>query len=438
MKPHVVIGGGIGGLVAAWSLRQRFPDAPVVVLEQASTLGGLLAGTRYPDAGLYFDQGTHIFQETGDAEIDAFIRDAIPRESLVVLPGDWAGAVFRGRLQTNSHFPDLRPFLDLTNVRDGVRLSGGSESKIVRGQNLALTIGSRFGPEYAKLLQPILSAMFQINSSELATLALLLPGLTRVITLDAAEWENAVRVPSLRAILGYPEQRELPTEFRHGRRSFYSRHEGSAGIIQALANTLTRDGIEIRTNASAPPLVELEAENVFIATGVVGAARLLGIDFSDLTLAPPLLHRIVHVVLEQPVDSDLQYFHGLDAANAFYRVTNYRAFSGEADDRRFSIEVLERAEISDERLPDLLLGQLHALGFLPSTRRTFARVERLPKGFPRPTTDNLRGLARLHERVRERLPGHVQVGGAGAGDGLFFTNEILLHAHRAIQSAPVR
>lgn len=442
MKPHVVIGGGIGGLVAAWSLRRRFPGAPIIVLEQAPHLGGLLAGTRYPEAGLGFDQGTHIFQETGDAEIDAFIRSAIPPEALVLLAGDYAGAVFRARLQPNSHFPDLRhlgpagaPLREsLVHHAAGAAFS----AEFGRAEALADVARRRFGPAYAEtFVLPVLGAMFRTEPDRLAAFALLLPGLTRAVTLDAAEWEKAVQVPALRAILGYPEQRELPAAFRHGRRSFYTRGVGSAGVVHALAAALARDGVSIRPD-SAITAPDLDAESIFVATGVIGAARLLGVEMNDLGLSPPLLHRLVHVVLEHPADSDLQYFYGLDAANVFYRVTNYRAFSGDADDRRLSIEVLERADLSDGQLPDLALGQLHALGFLRSARRTFARVERLPKGFPRPTTDNLRGLARLQERVRERLPAHIRVGGAGVGEGLFFTNEILVHAHRTIQSAPAR
>ncbi|WP_043651515.1 FAD-dependent oxidoreductase, partial [Nocardia thailandica] len=37
-----VVGGGVSGLVAAYRLRQRFPDADIVVLERSGRAGGVL------------------------------------------------------------------------------------------------------------------------------------------------------------------------------------------------------------------------------------------------------------------------------------------------------------------------------------------------------------------------------------------------------------
>ncbi len=459
MKPHVVIGGGIGGLIAAWSLGVRWPRSPVILLEQAPHLGGLLAGTRYAEERLYFDQGTHIFQETGQPAIDAFIRDAVPLDSLLVLPsraGDLAGAAFSGRLQTNSHFPDLRTHPQGSELLESMRHHAAGpafSAALPRSESLLAVARGRFGSSYAdRILGPMLAAMYGIDAKDLAAFALLLPGLTRVVAPDVAEWAKCSADSVFREIFGFPDQRELPDLYRHGRRSFYTRREGSFGVVDGIANTLRQRGVTLVTRSTIHGLdaenrtiayldtngrrQSLEAESIFIATGVFGAAKLLGIPSDELGLTSPLLHRVVNVVLEEVVESDLHYFYGLDPAVLFYRVTHYRGFSGDVSDRRLSIEVLERQEIPDDRLPDLLLSQLQALGFLRSTRRTFAQVERVTKGFPRPTIANLRGLAHLQRLVQDRLPSHIHVGGAGANGGAFFTNEILVDTHRTIQEAP--
>src|SRR5688572_8111975 len=123
MLDHLVVGGGISGLVAAWRLRQHDPNARILVVEQAATLGGVLAGFDYPDQGLYFDQGTHIFRECGRPDIDNCLLAAADTADLIHFPpaeGDLAGSVFDGRLQAHSHFPDIRNRIDAAELRSAI------------------------------------------------------------------------------------------------------------------------------------------------------------------------------------------------------------------------------------------------------------------------------------------------------------------------------
>ena len=72
---YLIIGGGISGLVSAHALLKGNPSAKITIVEKDKNLGGLLAGIEYEDENLYFDTGTHIFQETGNQELDELLLE---------------------------------------------------------------------------------------------------------------------------------------------------------------------------------------------------------------------------------------------------------------------------------------------------------------------------------------------------------------------------
>ena len=80
---YAVIGAGITGLMAAKAILDKDSDAHVTIIERDQVVGGLLAGIEYSEQELYFDLGTHIFQETGIDEIDNNLLSAIPPKDLI-------------------------------------------------------------------------------------------------------------------------------------------------------------------------------------------------------------------------------------------------------------------------------------------------------------------------------------------------------------------
>ena len=69
---HVIIGGGITGLLAAHVLAQRKDGRSVMVIESADNVGGLLRSFDYGEFG-HFDHGTHIMAETGETQLDKLL-----------------------------------------------------------------------------------------------------------------------------------------------------------------------------------------------------------------------------------------------------------------------------------------------------------------------------------------------------------------------------
>lgn len=456
----LVLGGGITGLLAAVGAKQANPSAQLTLLERAPQIGGLMAGVEYPDKQLYFDLGTHIFQETGDRAYDSALLEAVPRNDLLHFPvglGDLSGAIFNGRLQEGIHFPDIRQHSDAASLTAGVRdhIRGLSQlAGLDRGSTLLENAVAKFGWGYAtEVLLPILEHVYCIPAEKLAGFAMELPGLTRVVVDDYDVWLRSVSQGLYRAVAAVPDQRRLPAEMRHMRRSFYSRRLGSRAFVDGITQRLSSAGVRLLTDVNVErldlqgSLIQYQASGqthalrydaLIVATGAIGAAHLLKLDLSDFRFDQPLPHWLIHLRLAECCPSDLCYLYGLDFACKWYRITNYRAFSGDDTDHRLTVEVLGRDNVDNEVWPRKITEQLASLGLLKSHSYDFSAVMRLPAGFPSPTRRNIASLINLGARVAEALPPNAVLCGIGANGGQFFQNEVAPEAYRrAYQLAAV-
>ena len=450
----LIVGGGVAGLVAAQAVLAADSSAEVVLLEQSDILGGLLSGIEYEEESAYFDIGTHIFQETGLQDLDKIFLTAIPEEELIVYPagmGDLAGAVFEGILQHHSHFPDLRHHKFDEELRSQLRELvnvGSAPQPVDRSASLPEISVERFGRAVTdRIILPTLSHVYNLPKEQLAGFSILLPGWTRVIVDDFDDWSVSAADDCYRQLIAVPDQRELPEEYHHGRRSFYSRKNGSRAFIYGIAASLKKAGAKIETSSRIHGVdissckidyldevganKTLRPDRVIMATGAVGGARLLGMDLSAISLDKPMPHWTINVILEEPCPSDLCYLYGLDLGCEWYRVTNYRAFSMNPEDRRLTIEVIGTRPRHAYEAESVILD-LYKKGFLNSPGVVFADARQLPHGFPAPTTKNIRGLIKLGDAISNALPERYLFGGIGANGGKFFQNEVVLDMYQRV------
>jgi protoporphyrinogen oxidase len=442
-RSYVIVGAGIGGLIAAWRISVRDSEASITIIERNTYPGGLLAGIEYPN-GLYFDIGTHIFQETGVNEIDSFIQGSVPEDDLLVFEngtGDIAGSYFNGTFQTNASFPDLR------NTDGFPMFSADLQKHLLSMSNVApidplakmLDVAySRFGRRVTDdVVSGIQESLFKTPAAELAGFSLLLSGISRVICSDKESWIENSENEGYRSIYGFPEQLDLPAKFRHGRQSFYSRKAGSRSFIDGIVAVLKKQGVQFLFNCNIESFdinelsfklsiesqnTRIKADKVIFSNGVIGAAKVCGTDIS-VSLDRPLAHTIYNLQLAEVTNSHVSYFYGMDKSVDFYRVTNYRTFSGNDSDRRISIEIL--GTIQNDNLLEDLLKQLYKIGFIKSNAIDFSEVVKLPSGFPSPTVNNMRGLVDIANILYKTLPNSVTVTGLGSRPGLFFQNDII-------------
>lgn len=446
---YVIIGGGISGLVAAKNIRLHAANAKITLIEKSSQLGGLLSGIRYADDAMYFDQGTHISRETGNALVDAFIMNAVPdamRITYAVGQGDDAGAVFHGALQTNSHFPTLSKHADLQAIATAIEAHVAAMHQPPQCSRIeAFTVASEryFGMDYThSILAPILEHMYQCPKADLAWFAAVLPGLTRTITQTEEAWHITAQHAHYRAVLGFPDQRTLPDRYRSPMRSFYAKMDGSRAFIDGMARALLEDGITLLTNhsithfsASESKLtcttpegtsITLHADHLINTSGIVGTAHLLGMNLADYQMQRPKPVRILNFLAKNKLTTNIAYFYGLDSATDFYRVTNYQAILDDTSDMRVTVEVIgERAE-TDAALASMIAQQLEAAGFMEAASARCLGVHLLLAGFPLPTTHNFAMLARLRDAIKEKNIQNLSICGIGSEPDNFFQNEIVL------------
>jgi protoporphyrinogen oxidase len=253
---YVIVGGGITGLLSAKILRDRHPNANVCILEKENTIGGLLTGISYKENGIYFDTGTHIFQETGNSNIDDILINSIDSDSLIHYrkgKGDLAGLFINGILQKNSYFPDLRNEKISKDILNSVRnhvASGVKIESVDSCKSLLMVANSRFGSRFTDdIITPIFEKVFGLPVKDMSAFALSLTGWTRVILDDFDDWFTNISNESYKSIVAVPDQRKLPVQMHHGRRSFYSKINGSNALINGLRDSLIARNVEIITGA---------------------------------------------------------------------------------------------------------------------------------------------------------------------------------------------
>jgi len=450
-----IIGGGISGLIAAYTLLDKYKDASITIFEGDLSAGGLLRGTQYEGCGLYFDNGTHIFQETGISEIDQTIMNAIPEKSLIHFPvgqGDLAGSAYGGRLQSNTHFLDLREDIVNLDVVTELRENSMKSSKlpaIDRCRPLKETAIERFGSRFTNnVLSPIMSHLYRLPIEELSTFAMLLPGLTRVVIDDVTDWSSRIKSDRYRSLIAVPDQRSLPKAMHHGRRSYYSRRLGTRLFIDGLVEGLINRGVKVLCRYKvtrlqcSPQQIEvidssgnkgsIDSDLIIITTGVSSAARLLGMDARGRTAGSSMPYYLLNILLKEECESDLCYIYGLDHTCDWYRITNYKAITGIKDDRRLTIEIIGRPLPGREKTLKHIMHQLRSLGLVRSEEIEFSDIIQLRSGFPIPSNKNIEYLVSLGKRVCSNLPPNIIVGGIGSGEALFFQNELMISLHRHI------
>ncbi|PKM28733.1 MAG: hypothetical protein CVV07_13405 [Gammaproteobacteria bacterium HGW-Gammaproteobacteria-11] len=453
---QVIVGGGLAGLVAAASLLPRMSGKDILILEREATLGGLLAGVHYPEQGLYFDKGTHLFRETGETEIDAMLQRMAGEESIRMFSpgqGGHAGAVYQGRLQHNSHFPDVRQHPDRQTMLDdvwGVVTGMQPIRPITTSESVTEVALERFGEAYVNgVLSPILTQLFKRPASELAGFAALLCGLTRLVGYDQRDWLAHCGNERFRELIAVPDQREMPVSCANVLRRYYFKG-GTAGFVESAERYLAAQGVRIirQTHELSCDIqsrtigwrdergdaFQEEFTQLILGNGVVGAARQLNIDLSTFGFERPILHRLVHMQLARPVESDLCYFYAFDPGLDFFRVTNYRAFSGESDDRRITIEILANEHLADVELASVMEEQLGRIGICRPGSVLWSDVQRLHTGFPVPTVKNMNAMRTLDAYLRQSLPAYVRLCGVGVDGGVFFQNEVIQNVFRTLSN----
>lgn len=284
----VVVGGGIGGLAAAWRLREQCPADDLVLVEGSARLGGAIRTIR--EEGLVCDLGAdslldrpaasrliadcgltpEIIGVRASARRSLIVRHgrlrSVPEGFYLLAPGRW-WPFLTARLVSPVGL--ARMALDLVLPR---RPADAPE------ESLAQFVRRRLGREaLARLAQPLVAGITTADPEQLSVAA-------AFPQLVAMEREHRSLILAMRRRIGVEDQ---AAGARYGR--FISLREGMASLIERLTLRVTSAGGTIRTEAPVQALTRagagwrlqlpgdhLTADRVVIATGAAEAQTLLG------------------------------------------------------------------------------------------------------------------------------------------------------------------
>lgn len=469
---HLVVGGGIAGLLNALLTRRAFPTAEILVVEQAPEVGGLLGKVETSHYGT-FDLGMHTMTQTGLSELDNWLWSLLPEDEWHVMSGqarDISGTFFAGRLQRNAHYADLRS-LDNDVYQ---RCVGDFFAHLqTEGANLARPFTdlesyslARFGKEITRtVVEPIVKKTYGEAARNVDLLAGVLLRLDRVVMFDETIFRELMLSPTLRARLGFPEQRNLDLKFSSGLGSFYPKAFGIHRVIDALVKRCRQNDItllrqtrveNITCDSGAVTSMNLRTGEktrtvsrpaaLHWTAGLVPLARHLDVFPQGLPTDAPMSTAIVNFLFDGPTEiGDLYYFYCFDAPYSTYRVTNFTAYcpgAPRAGGYPVCVELLlhEGQELAPKVLEEQALRELRAFNVLaPNTKVLFSNVKVLERGFPKPTLKNMALQTACRDSVQSLNLENLEVHGVLSKPGLFFQTDVIRDVYEklGLQGAPL-
>jgi protoporphyrinogen oxidase len=460
-RKNVVVGAGLNGLVLARVMQQR-SALPVVLLDSAASIGGLFQSCSYPGFGTY-DHGVHIFQDTGVEEIEEIIRSSLGDKDWQDLRGfkrEIAGLYFNGNLQTNTAFLDLRHHED-RDVLFGGMLESLNQRSLSDPTEMSFSkmIAGKFGTQILRnVIGPIVEGIYGHPVENLQKLAATLTPFHRVVLFDEDNMPDLMQSESIRARLGYPEQKNLPDQYSSGLKSYYPKEFGLQKVIDNLAASILAAGGEIRLNAKISNIetASNRAEAiVFEQDGTrhhlnninqcMWTASLPSLFFAlggekigPIESDPPPQTWILNLACTQkPNMADLYFFYSyLQKGNAF-RISNPLNYSESfvyAHDKYFPlcVEAVFSADnkMSSADMTNKLINELVQMGIVSTDTVVFSDLKRLPAGFPMPTLRNAHAITNMRNFISEKNLKNIIPVGIQAEPDLFYYRDILRYSHK--------
>ncbi len=460
----VVVGGGIAGLLCALLLSERH-GLDVTIIERSSSLGGLLGQREYTDAGL-FDLGMHNIYETGISELDVLLYGLLPDNDWQLLEDnkrDLAGSWFKGQLQVNSPYPDLRNVpVDLYSHYRREVLEAASRNDVAAENAIDDSIrlfGSRVTSD---VIAPILAAQFRTEPRLLHRSSLWLTNIHRVLLLNERELIAKAGESGVRERIGFPEQRMLPTSWASGRRAFYPKRYGIYRVVEAITARLLSANVRILTSTEPAALEfgprEVEAlvvgnrfghtekiavANMYWTASSLALARLLGIKASKYQFDHPRTTWVVNALIPYwPRMEDLYYFFNYCPNLDTFRVTNYSAYCDGAPRNGqypLAVELLLERDVSPDKVVAQATRELAHFGVIDDPNDvTFAAAEPLSAGIPLLTLANVQSSDGIQAAIESLDLKNLTILGLRPSRGIFFQRDVLSEVWHSLMGDTVK
>ena len=458
----VIVGGGISGLVAAYSALNTGKYKSIQLIEKAPNVGGALRGNISINE-FDFDSGMHNFSQSGIESLDEWMFNLLPKSEINILEKenrDLSGAFYGGKLQLNTRFIDIS---ELKNEKDKSYLADFFINLSQEYSNVVSAYDyfkSRFGDLIAKdLLNGIVEKLYQVPADKLDSLAIEVTGLSRIVLFkDENLFLDLMKSDIIRDRLAFPEQRNLPLHYSSQNKNFYPNKMGTKHVIEAMEKDLKEKGIRFYKGATVE---EIEVEIDFIKSLNVilsdkSSIRVSNIDQVYWTISPyliansfdikiagdrdkPLSTVFVHFVIDKPLlIEDLHYFYVFDKGFSSIRLNYYQNFCPGAKNQKlvpFTLELLvDLDNFDDVSIIELAKEELLRFNIMQEKTKIISKeIEKVPFGFPRPTLRNIEHKKKTIQSINDKNLKNLHLLGAASSERVFFQPDVIRHSFNTVQ-----
>jgi|GEM_PF-998067 len=414
-----VVGGGLGGIVAAHLLAQR--GHAVTLVERAPFLGGVLHGTRWKDRPLDF--GCHLFSNDTDETTELFLHLMDGEAEPVALR---TASVTNGVVTRGIELPDLRAFGADTsrNILFEVAEAAANATNQPAPTSLRALTNARYGDTASTLLADCLRKMFVAEPDELAPLAAHAAPVGRIVCAPDPVAEVLKQSPALDDRLAVASQDD-PMRFLRQRvrnypaRAFYPRHGGTRGFVDRAERHLRDAGVRVLTATAIESLTEgANATTVKLADGedlrCDGVVWTAGLPALDAVLGTGVgvaehVHRVPMVLYYFEVERDrvapLCYVHDFDPNDLVFRASAAANYGGPVVNGRAIVcaevttalnsDIFESPDRSIERV----WSDLARRGFVTGDAALDVHITKTPVSYQLPRRGYGAAAAELRARI---------------------------------------
>ncbi len=454
---YIVVGGGLPSLILAQYIANDDPDASILIVEKECAVGGQYSSANHEQYG-YLDYGMHVYYDTCVATLDKIMEDALPASEWHVYEGndkDPCGIFWRGKLQLNMPYPDLRSWPTEKKFKFLFEMLNSHEH-VISDASLKGALVRHFGPSLVdEVLAPIYRRNYRLDLSEIAEFAWKFQALNRVVLIEEEAFTHLMDSAHVRSKIATTSQfNEHILRFkRSGQRALYPKKFGFAHVIDGLVCNLEKSGVEIRTSTTVAA-VERDGQSisslrlgtgeslrakrqVFWTAGMMSLKALLEPEV-DITAgvescAKPQINYVHFILKRPPKVKDVYYIYSFAEGGKTFRVAlypNYCKGQFEQDGvAKICSEfwVYPDEHLSDEEVIEQARRELLQMGILEDAADIVDVVLRRQSfgGVPLPKIKLFADMKALGEELKRHVGGNVALGGAFSDNECFFVHEVI-------------
>ena len=431
-KKIKIIGGSLGGLVAAAELSQK--GYKVSILERSTSIGGLYNNVDTPFGEQ--ELGMHVvYVSEGQLGLLSEIFGESAFDIMRGIDVDVGGCANHESTHFNSHYPNLIHHKNRSDILNQIKKNSKKVKKSVSAFD---ELHHRFGEIAAvNTYIPIIEKLWRSKASNLTTYALnCFFDLRRIVICEQPEAILLKQDPILDSIIANPNQREPTGKIYDGRLGIIFK-KGLGDLTTVVENWAHTRGIELVLNAK----IELH-DNALLLNGIDATldcdACILGIPLYGFAKEyaermDKLQLSIFYFELTEKLKSEFPSYYILAHGKNFNvsRIVNYDGYSNKNQDSSTSILSAECVHPINER-PEAIEIADEIGAILPTIK--IKSSYSLPNGISvfTPTINNGKYMDKITSKIIQifnTIP--VYFTGMRTDTGIFFSHHTIGAAHAA-------